>query len=103
LPSLDAAFVEANYDPEMLETGPYPYELKRRITGKGGHLSNEECVDLARAAAGERLRMLVLSHLSGENNRPELAREAAADLPGLGVEVHVALRTGATPTFVLDD
>jgi len=103
LPSLDAAFLEANYDPEMLETGPYPYDLQRRISGPGGHLSNGECVALAKAAAGERLRTLVLSHLSGENNRPEFAREAAAELPGLGVDVHVALRTEASPVFSLED
>ena len=69
----DAVILESNYDPGMLETGPYPYELKRRIAGKHGHLSNDNAgkaaVELARAGA----RQIILGHLSKENNFPELA------------------------------
>jgi phosphoribosyl 1,2-cyclic phosphodiesterase len=103
LPTLDAAFLESNYDPGMLESGPYPYELQMRISGPGGHLSNEECVELAAEAAGERLRTLILSHLSGENNSPGVARKTAASLAAAGVEVHLAPRTAASGTFTLGD
>jgi len=103
LPTLDAAFLESNYDPALLETGPYPYELQMRIAGPGGHLSNEDCVELAGQAAGGRLTTLILSHLSGENNSPEVACETAGSLAGRGVEVHLAWRTEASMTFTLGD
>lgn len=66
-------FVEANYDPTMLAAGPYPQMLKRRIASDYGHLSN---LDSARAIlhfldCGT--EQFVLSHLSKENNYPELA------------------------------
>ena len=45
---LDAAYLESNYDPEMLANGSYPPELKARIRGAGGHLSNQEAAALLR-------------------------------------------------------
>ena len=71
--SLDAVLLESNYDPEMLEHGPYPRALKERIRGPGGHLSNVEAAELLRAAASPRLRWACLSHLSEQNNTPALA------------------------------
>ncbi|MCL5022850.1 MAG: MBL fold metallo-hydrolase [Nitrospirae bacterium] len=70
--SLDAVFLESNYDPEMLERGPYPGFLKRRIMGPGGHLSNTEAAELLRRY-GKRLKWACLAHLSETNNRPDLA------------------------------
>jgi phosphoribosyl 1,2-cyclic phosphodiesterase len=72
---LDAAYLEANYDPDMLWNGPYPWGLKQRVSGEGGHLSNDESADLA-ATFGRRLRWLAVAHLSEQNNRPQLARNA---------------------------
>ena len=68
----DAAFLEANYDVKMLDEGRYPYHLKRRITGGQGHLSNKEALDLFTAHRSSGLRHLILSHLSKNNNCPEL-------------------------------
>lgn len=73
--SLDAVFIESNYDPEMLENGPYPYPLKRRIRGPHGHISNMESAQLLRECGG-RLKWACLAHLSEQNNRPDLALEA---------------------------
>lgn len=73
--SLDAVLLESNYDPQMLESGPYPEILRRRIRGPGGHLSNGEAAELLRAS-GRRLAWACLAHLSEENNTPELALEA---------------------------
>jgi len=67
-----AALLEANYDPEMLDRGNYPWHLKQRIRGGRGHLSNQEALDLFCAHRTPRLRHLVLGHLSQHNNRPEL-------------------------------
>jgi phosphoribosyl 1,2-cyclic phosphodiesterase len=73
LESLDAAYLEANYDPDMLENGIYPEGLKARIRGPGGHLSNDESADLLRACGRRRPKWIAVAHLSQENNRPELA------------------------------
>ena len=71
--ALNAVFIESNYDPESLANGPYPPFLKRRIRGPGGHISNHEAAELVRAAARPHLRWACLSHLSEQNNSPELA------------------------------
>lgn len=76
LSDLSAAVVEANHDLEMLMNGPYPWELKQRIRGRHGHLSNDDSAALVEAIAHPGLKRLFLAHLSETNNRPELARRA---------------------------
>jgi phosphoribosyl 1,2-cyclic phosphodiesterase len=73
--SVDAAYLESNYDPEMLRSGPYPDWLKARIAGAGGHLSNLEAAELLGRPAARKLRWAAIAHLSEENNRPEIALE----------------------------
>ena len=68
-----AAVIESNHDEEMLENGPYPYELKRRIASKRGHLSNADCATLASQLYENGTKHIMLAHLSEENNLPELA------------------------------
>lgn len=70
--TLDAVYLESNYDPEMLRLGPYPRYLQDRIRGPRGHLSNDEAAELVRTAA-HRLKWAALAHLSQENNDPDLA------------------------------
>ncbi|MBC6112096.1 MBL fold metallo-hydrolase [Pedobacter fastidiosus] len=67
-----AAFLEANYDTEMLQNGSYPYFLKRRITSGKGHLSNAEALDLFLKHKHEHMSHLLLAHLSKDNNDPHL-------------------------------
>ncbi len=67
-----AAFLEANYDDEMLENGRYPIFLKNRIRGSHGHLSNAQALSLFMEHKSESLSLLFLAHLSKENNSPEL-------------------------------
>jgi len=91
--SLDACVIESNYDPNMLENGPYPEQLKKRIKGRGGHISNDECADLiSRAAMFRRLKWACLCHLSEENNEPSVALEAHRQVDP-SVKIHVASRT----------
>lgn len=71
----DAAFLEANYDEAMLETGRYPYYLKKRIRGDKGHLSNEQALQLFTKYKTPQLSLLLLSHLSKDNNCPELVHD----------------------------
>ena len=68
-----AVVIEANHDPEMLENGPYPYDLKQRISGNRGHLSNSDCAALASRLYEGGTRNIMLAHLSEENNLPSLA------------------------------
>ena len=76
LEGLDIVLIEANYDKNMLQVGPYPYYLKQRILGNKGHLSNENSGQLLRTILSDRLKYIILGHLSKENNYPELAYEA---------------------------
>lgn len=76
----DALFIECNHDPRMLANGPYPPSLKRRVSGRLGHLSNRQAVELLQALGTDRLQRLVASHLSEKNNLPELAFEALRPL-----------------------
>jgi len=73
---LDALVLECNYDQQMLEEGPYPYQLKQRILGDYGHLSNSQAAQLLIRIGKDKLQHLVLSHISQQNNCTELAREA---------------------------
>ena len=75
LGACDAALLEANYCPVMLEGGPYPPRLKQRIRGGFGHLANEQTADLAARLVGTRLAALYLGHLSRKNNTPTRALE----------------------------
>jgi phosphoribosyl 1,2-cyclic phosphodiesterase len=70
--------VESNHDDGMLQAGPYPWQLKQRIGGRMGHLSNAEAAALLVRTADESCRAVVLAHLSERNNTPALARSAAS-------------------------
>jgi len=67
-----AAFLEANYDEEMLDKGSYPIYLKNRIRGGNGHLSNQQALELLVSHKPEFMTHLLLAHLSKNNNSPEL-------------------------------
>ena len=69
----DALFLEANYDEKMLLEGNYPWFLKKRISSEYGHLSNRQTFELLEMHAGKNLKCVFLSHLSKENNTPEIA------------------------------
>jgi len=68
-----ALFLETNYDQQMLKEGAYPYYLKARIDSAFGHLSNVQAYELLKEHAHPGLQCVFLSHLSKENNKPELA------------------------------
>lgn len=72
----DALLLECNHDVPMLQVGPYPPSLKRRVGGDWGHLNNQQSASLLSSCELGRLQHLVMAHLSEHNNTPELAREA---------------------------
>lgn len=69
--------IESNHDIMMLENGPYPYSVKRRILSELGHLSNKACSDILPFLVENGTKNIVLSHLSFHNNLPHLALESA--------------------------
>lgn len=93
-----AIFLEANYDEEMLEQGHYPYYLKRRIRNDKGHLSNAQALDLFTKHKPGFMSHVLLSHLSRENNSPQLVKNVFEAHAG-GTEVIVASRDYETAVY----
>ncbi|MDR8792221.1 MBL fold metallo-hydrolase [Burkholderia multivorans] len=91
LSGCDALVLESNHDTAMLAASRYPQSLKARIGGTHGHLSNDAAAGILASLERSRLQHLVAAHLSQQNNRPELARAALADVLGTdGDDVVVA-------------
>ncbi|HAL39300.1 MAG TPA: MBL fold metallo-hydrolase [Polaromonas sp.] len=86
----DALLLECNHDSELLAQSTYPPFLKRRVGGMYGHLSNTAAGAIARSLLHGGLKHLVAAHLSGQNNRPELARQAMSDALGSATEIVIA-------------
>lgn len=72
--------IEADYEQQMLEAGPYPQHLKERIAGPYGHQSNTECAEALVECATPSLRHVWLCHLSDENNHPDLAEKSVKQI-----------------------
>ena len=101
--------IEANHDVEMVQNGPYPAYLKKRILSPTGHLSNAECGKTIAENMTEDLRHVWLCHLSEENNHPELARKTVETIlrdygivSGKDVELEVLRRQLPTGVFELE-
>ncbi len=93
LKGCDALFLEANHDLKMLETGPYPWPVKQRIKSRDGHLSNEDSKNLLSELKHDRLKHVVLGHLSEINNTPEKAlSHVGSALSGCDTRLDVAIQ-----------
>ncbi len=104
--------IEADYEPEMLEHGPYPNHLKNRIRGPYGHMSNIDCALAIVENATPKLQHVWLCHLSDENNHPDLAEKSvkqtlrshgiiAGDVPGADFKLDVLRRKTPSEIFNL--
>ena len=105
----DYLVIEANHDEEMLNGGPYPEHLKRRIQSVKGHLSNRNCGIALAENMGENLKHVWLCHLSEENNHPELARKTIESvlrsygiIAGKDFQLEVLKRKTPTGVFELN-
>ena len=96
----NAAFLEANYDDEMLDNGRYPYFLKKRIRGGQGHLSNRQALELFTSCRTSNMSHLILSHLSRDNNSPDLVFELFKDSAGQ-TEIVIASRDRETEIYCI--
>lgn len=100
LTDLDVFLLETNHDLDMLRNGPYPWALKQRVAGRHGHLSNREAAEGLPELLGDRLRHVVLYHLSRTNNLPALAAAAVTEVlerEGSRAEVVVSDQEIPTP------
>ncbi len=93
-----AAFLESNYDEEMLKNGGYPFHLKRRISADTGHLSNTQALQLFLEHRPAFMSHLILSHLSKNNNTPEIV-QALFDKHAGPTKIIVASRYTETPVY----
>lgn len=71
-----ALIIEANHDPSMLASGPYPPSIKQRVGGPWGHLSNQQASEFLKRTDKSRLQCLVVAHISRKNNSIQLAQQA---------------------------
>ncbi len=97
-----AAFLEANYDEHMLETGRYPLHLKSRIRSDVGHLSNLQALELFRKHRPSFMSHLFLSHISKENNSPVLVENLFKSVAG-DTSIVIASRYRETKVFAIHD
>ena len=93
-----AAFLEANYCEDMLANGNYPVYLKKRISGKLGHLSNMQALDLFENHKPAQLSHLILAHLSKNNNDPKLVEKIFREKAGK-TKISIASRFGETEVY----
>jgi len=95
-----AAFLEANYDEGLLSKSTYPYFLKRRISGGRGHLSNEKALNLFNSHRPPFMSHLFLSHLSKDNNCPDLVKRLF-DQYSVNTEIIIASRYSETEVYAI--
>lgn len=95
----DLILLESNHDEEMLKVGPYPYPLKLRILSDVGHLSNENAGKLITDILNSKMQKVILGHLSGTNNYPELAMRTVLSVletngikDGKDIDIDIAYR-----------
>lgn len=95
-----AVIIEANYDEQMLKNGSYPAVLKKRISGKSGHLDNRDTGVLASKLVKLGTKRIMLGHLSNENNSPEIAfAEVAKELEFNGIYVGQDVQLSIAPRY----
>jgi phosphoribosyl 1,2-cyclic phosphodiesterase len=94
--TLDAVLIESNYDEQMLRCGPYPQHLKDRISGKRGHISNDDAAQLLDECNAGQLQWVCLGHLSAHNNSPEVALATHRERYGDRFAMFCADRDGPT-------
>ncbi len=95
--------LEANHDPQMLETGPYPWPLKQRIQSRVGHLSNSDSKILLHELQHDNLQHVILAHLSEINNTPQKAfDEVVQALTRSKAQLTVADQYSSGPVIYLE-
>jgi phosphoribosyl 1,2-cyclic phosphodiesterase len=96
--------IEANYDEDLLNNGPYPYSLKERIRSRGGHLSNKQTGEFLAEVCTDNTRSIVLTHLSEKNNSPHLAESTILYHIGdfFSGDIDISLQDGPEKTHFIN-
>jgi phosphoribosyl 1,2-cyclic phosphodiesterase len=97
-----AAFLESNYDEDMLQNGGYPLHLKNRIRGGHGHLSNKEALQLFMENRPSFMSHLILSHLSKNNNTPEIVENLFKSVAG-NTQIIIASRKEESTVYHIEE
>lgn len=100
LSACDALILEFNHDEQMLQSSSYPPSVRKRIAGQHGHLSNKAAASILERLDRQRLRRVHAAHLSRQNNRTDLVREALSTVDTPGVEIDVATQEEGFGWFV---
>ncbi|SDQ05276.1 MBL fold metallo-hydrolase [Virgibacillus salinus] len=99
----DAYIFEANHDVGMLRMGRYPWNVKRRILGDNGHVSNEDCGLALADIISNRTKRIYLAHLSQDNNMKDLARMSVDSvLQERGIKLDIYDTDPKSPTTLYD-
>ncbi len=102
LQGLDALLLEFNHDIKMLQQGPYPPFLQRRVGGNHGHLNNHQSADLLRQLDHQRWKYLIGAHVSEKNNAKRLVRDVVHDVDrSLGERLQILDQHGPSQWFDL--
>src|SRR5688572_24715278 len=97
----DAVFLESNYCDQMLTNGSYPAHLKRRISSRKGHLSNDQALELFLKHKPLNLQLLILCHLSQNNNHPDIVSQLFS-AHAAGVRIEIASRYNETAVYGIE-
>lgn len=76
----DVVVLESNHDKNMLEVGPYSYQLKKRVSSNVGHLSNDCAGEFCAKLIKSGTKKILLAHLSRQNNMPLLAYQSVISI-----------------------
>jgi phosphoribosyl 1,2-cyclic phosphodiesterase len=99
---VDTLMIETNHDERMLqEDTKRPWSVKQRILSRHGHLSNDAAAKLVASIAGDRLRRVVLGHLSRDCNRADLALGSMQRFGIQGIELFCAQQNVISPAFAV--
>lgn len=95
--------LESNHDMKMLIEGGYPWELKQRIRGINGHLSNDQAIGVLTQVFHEKLKNIILVHLSEENNHPSIVEELMTSyLQSINAATRISISSQDAPTPLID-
>lgn len=107
LSGANTVLLEANYDSKMLKYGPYPFQLKNRISSDKGHLSNDMCADISLRLYQKGTNRIILGHMSKENNTPDIARSVVMNKlvkagASLGGDIDLIVADRCTASILYD-
>jgi len=98
--SLDGLLLEFNYDQDMLETGPYPYSLKQRVSGDLGHLSNDQSIYLLQKIDTTSLSCLIAAHISENNNSLSIVEQQLRQVESIPAPILASQESGFGWTII---